>query len=122
MKTEEFTQIYNESRNGANHFVRHWFIRKFQYSDGVEALADLGIYWFLDIAATELPQLIPVGDMGIVHIRVTDGVANLTLELHDGEPPVWSRLGVSTDCPEGDWMFWITNEGERFAMILPSEW
>ena len=122
MKTEEFKRIYNESRNGCNFFVRHWAVRKFQYSDGVQACAECGLQWFLDICATELPQLIRSGDMGIVHLRVTASVANLSMELADNAPPVWTRSHIHTDCPDGDWYFWIANEGVRFAMILPEEY
>ncbi len=121
MKSEEFKRIYHESRSGANHFVRHWAARKFQYSDGVEACAATGLGWFLDICATELPQLIPYGDMGIVFIRAEDGMADLSMELQDDVPPVWQRKDIHTDCPDGTWMFYIVNEGERFAMILPEE-
>jgi hypothetical protein len=46
MKVEEFKRAYNETRNGANLFVRHWANQKFQYSDGVEECADCGLYWF----------------------------------------------------------------------------
>ena len=122
MNSEKFKAIYAEPRNGSNFFVRHWANRKFQFSDGVQDCANCGIAWFLDICATELPKLIPIGDMGIVRIHAKGGVANLTLELHDDEPPVWQRKGVNTDCPDGDWSFWITNEGERFAMVLPEEY
>ena len=121
MKSEEFKRIYNESRNGANHFVRHWAVRKFQYSDGVEDCEGCGLAWFVDICATELPQLIPYGDMGIVYLRALNGIAHLSMEIEDDVPPVWKRLNVRTDCPDGDWMFYIVNEGERFAMILPEE-
>ena len=122
MNIEKFTNIYNESRNGANRFYSHWFVRKFQYSDGVQDLADCGLFWFLDIVATEVAQLAPLGDLGEVHIKVTDGIANLWLSLDDDAPHAWQRPGVSTDCPEGNWMFFLVNEGSRYAFILPSEY
>ena len=36
--------------------------------------------------------------------------------------PVWQRQIGATDAPDGLWVFVLANEGERIAMILPSEW
>lgn len=122
MKTEEFKRAYNESRNGANHFVRHWANRRFQYSDGVESCAAAGLFWFLDVCATELPKLLPVGDLGETHLKVKNGAGHAFLMLDDDAPPVWERKDIHTDCPDGDWVFYIINEQIRIAMILPSEY
>lgn len=121
MKTEEFKRVYSESRNGANHFVYHWANRKFQYSDGVQECAHCGLFWFLDICATEVAGLIPFGEMGETHLKVKDGAGHAFTSLQDDAPPVWERKDIHTDCPDGDWVFLIVNEGHRIAMILPSE-
>jgi hypothetical protein len=122
MKTEEFKRAYNETRNGANLFVRHWANQKFQYSDGVEECADCGLYWFLDALLAEVATLCPLGDLGETHLKVQDGVGHAFLMLRDDAPPAWERKGIRTDCPDGDWVFYLFNEGERIAMILPSEY
>lgn len=122
MNTEAFTKAYYESRNGANFFVRHPLVRKFTYSDGVKDCAEAGTYWLLDIAATELPQLCPVGALGVLTVTAGDNKALLKLELDDGVPPVWTRKLDFTDMPDGVWSFYIVNEGERIAFILPTEY
>jgi hypothetical protein len=122
MDVKAFTQAYYESRNGANYFVRHWAARKFQFSDGVEQCAEAGCMWMIDIAATELPKLIAYGDMGSLLVKAHGGRAVMTLSLADDTPPAWKKDIDITDMPDGDWLFYIVNEGERFAMILPAEY
>lgn len=122
MNTEKFKRAYSETRNGANFFVRHPLVRKFQYSDGVQECADAGCHWMLDIAATELPEHLPLGDLGVLKVHVHKGLASMRLELDDDKPPVWARQSIHTDMPEGPWVFLVVNEGERIAFILPSEY
>ena len=122
MDTAAFLKAYNEGRNGANLFVRHSLARSFQYSDGVRDCAEAGLYWLIDIAATELPQVIPLGDLGILTFKVLGGRGDLKLEIQDDVPPAWERHIDLTDAPDGTWLFYIANEGERFAMILASEY
>lgn len=122
MNTEKFTQIYNESRNGCNHFVRHPLVRFFQYSDGVQDLAEVGCYWLLDIAATELPKVMrKAGELhGILAATVKNGKARLTFGATD-DVNLWTKKIPYTDLPDGTWSFELADEGERFAMILISE-
>ncbi len=122
MDSEKFITTYGESRNGANCFYRHWAVRKFQYSDGVKDCADCGMHWFLDVVATEAPAHLHVGDMGIIEMFVSEGIANIHMTLSDSEPPVWSRRQINTDCPSGAWTFYLAHEGERYALILPTEY
>lgn len=122
MDAQKFTQIYNESRNGCNHFVRHPLVRYFQYSDGVQDLAEVGCYWLLDIAATELPKVMrKAGEPhGILSTIVKNGKARLTFSPTD-ELNLWTKKIPYTDLPDGTWSFELADEGERFAMILISE-
>ncbi len=124
MNTEQFTAAYSESRNGANYFVRHWAARKLQYSDGVESCAEAGIHWLLDIIATEcLKPLTASGTcMGIITARVSDGKADLDMSTEDDTPPAWKRHIDYTDMPDGNWKFYLVDEGERYALILPEEY
>jgi hypothetical protein len=124
MNTEKFTAAYGESRNGANHFVRHWAARSLQYSDGVESCAEAGCFWLLDIIATEaLKPLRASGDgLGIIAVKVADGKADIGMTIEDDAPPVWSRHVDYTDMPPGEWKFFLADEGERFALILPTEY
>jgi hypothetical protein len=124
MNNEAFISAYNESRNGANYFVRHWAARSLQFSDGVEQCAEAGCMWLVDIIATEcLKPLRDSGEvMGFVTAKVADGQADLSLSVRDGEPPAWSRHIDLTDMPDGEWQFFLADEGTRFALILPKEY
>jgi hypothetical protein len=123
MNETAFRNAFNESRNGANFFVRHPLVRSFQYSDGVQEVADAGAHWLLDIAATELPAALRnSGEIqGILEVHVVDGQADLGLNVDDDRPPVWHRHIDFTDMPDGKWLFELVDEGERVAMILLTE-
>lgn len=124
MNVDAFKAAYGESRNGANYFVRHWYVRSFQFSDGVEQCAAAGCFWLIDIIATEcLNPLADSGDnLGILEVKVSRHTADLSLTIGDDEPPIWSRHMDFADMPDGEWKFYLANEGERFALILPSEY
>lgn len=127
---EQFKGIYYESRNGANEFYMHPVNHRFQYSDGVRDLAQLGMHWLLDIAATELPRVMRNHQeiMGILHVQVTDkSEALLRFDFKDEDaavpsPAPWSRTIEYTDLPQGRWIFFIADDGQRVVMILPTEY
>lgn len=123
MDEARFKAAYNESRNGANYFVHHPLVRQFQYSDGVQECAEAGCYWLLDIIATEcLMPLRQSGEpSGIVRVIVQDAKADIELTVTETGPPLWTRHVNLTDMPEGEWVFELVDEGERFAMILLTE-
>ena len=126
MNTQAFIAAYRESRNGANHFVRHPLVRSFIYSDGVQQCAEAGGYWLLDILATELPQqfkLHPDGYLCIVKVTVRDQSATIVGEFQDGDPDPYRRKVDYTDLPEGEWMFYLSDDGDgSITCILPKEW
>lgn len=123
MDEAKFKAAYNESRNGANYFVRHPLVRSFQYSDGVQECAEAGCYWLLDIIATECPKPLRRSEAGVstVYVRVKDSKAKLSLEIGGQRPVLWDREITWTDMPEGEWQFELVDEGERFAFILITE-
>lgn len=123
MDTAKFIATYNETRNGANHFVRHALARTFQYSDGVQACAECGCYWLLDIVATECLKPLRVSGAGaaLFEVTVADGKADLALTVDDHKPAIWNKHIDYTDMPAGKWVFELVDEGSRFAMILSSE-
>jgi hypothetical protein len=124
MNNTAFIAAYGESRNGANCFYRHGLARNFHYSDGVRDCAETGCYWLLDMIATEATtKLRASGDiMGIVEVRVADEAATITMTVADDKPPVWKKRITYTDMLAGVWKFYLTDEGSRFALILPSEY
>ena len=123
MDATKFKLIYNESRNGCNDFYRHPLMRRFQYSDGVKDLADVGCHWLLDILATECPKpLRASGEVsGIVKVAVGKKGARITRTSADDKPPIWKRRIEWTDMPEGEYLFELVDEGERFALVLLTE-
>lgn len=125
MNTEKFIAAYNEPRNGANRLIRHPLVRPFLYSDGVQECAAAGAYWLLDVLATEMPGWIretAVG-MAVVNVSVKDSEALITSERWDGDEDGYRRHVTYTDLPDGEWVFYISDNGDRtFTCILPSEY
>ena len=123
MDTKQFLGAYSESRNGCNFFVRHPLVPVFQYSDGVKDCAEAGMYWLLDIIATEcLKPLRLSGDQqSLVNVAVKNGKCVIALSIEDDAPPLWKRKVAYTDLPDGEYIFELVDEGSRFAMILITE-
>lgn len=125
MNTEKFKAAYGESRNGANQMYFSKMLPGMVYSDGVKDCAEAGIYWLLDIMATECvrPVLDSNRPLGILYVRVTKGATAITLELQDDVPPVWTRNIASTNLPDGKWIFYLGNDGDgKVTVILPTEY
>ena len=124
MDTSTFQSAYAESRNGCNHFIRHPLARNFIYSDGVGQCADAGCHWLLDILGTEFTRPLRESNngFGIIEVLVGQNYAEINLTLHDDQPPAYTRKVEFTDMPDGRWLFYMTDEGEHFSLILPSEY
>lgn len=129
MDTEKFKAAYNESRNGCNQFIRHPLARQFAYTDGVQACAEAGCYWLIDILATELPAEFRkqnnVPSTCVVTVAVAKHKAVIRAEFEDGVV-AWSKKIDMTGMPDGDWQFYIADEGPdtdaRYRCILLSEY
>ena len=126
MNTEKFLSIYSETRNGCNDFYRHPLVPKFAFSDGVRDLADTGVWWLLDIAATEIPAVLKASGehQGTFDVKVKDGRALLLFSVDDGHY-IWKKRIDWTDMPDGKWQFLIANEGQGatpYRMILVKEY
>lgn len=128
MNTEQFLAAYQQSRNGCDHFIRHPLVRSFAYSDGVASCAEAGCYWLLDILATELPtefkKNAATSNSCSVKVAVAGGKATLTGEFVDGVVG-WRKAIEWTDLPEGEWVFYVTDEGggdTRYRCILLTEY
>ena len=124
MNQAEFKRLYDEYRNGANHMVRHPLARNVIYSDGVQEVAETGIYWALDIWATELPKVMRnhAEHMLVITIHVKDSKAHITATGSRDVVMPWSRAIEWTDMPDGDWLFYMADEGDTFSIILPNEY
>ena len=126
MNTEAFINAYNESRNGTDQFHFNPLYRNFLYSDGVKACAEAGCYWLLDILGTELTRsMFETHDsfMCFVSVKVADQRASITGEFEDGDQRPYKREVEYTDLPEGNWVFYVSDDGDgKLRCILPKEY
>ncbi len=104
-----------------------WFFnplyRNMKYTDGIKYFAEkAGAYWFLDIIGTEYhPKT--TGDNPewgyflVIKMEVKDNKAQITVT--DGNETTFkTRIIPYTDCPEGVWKFYLTDN----VLLLPSEY
>lgn len=88
------------------------------YTDGVEFFVEqVGGYWLLDILATEFFELQYKAGFLSPILKVSGNQADLVIE--DGDYNVLQTKHIDfTDCPEGEWRFFFTNN----VILLPSEY
>ena len=124
MDTDKFLAAYSEPRNGVNQMYRHPLVRNFTYSDGVKECAEAGMYWLLDVVATEALKPLAQTEyfQGVVALKVVGSRAIVELRVEDDAPPIWAKPIEYTDAPEGEWKFLLANGGDAFNMILLSEY
>lgn len=115
LKQEDLHQF-----TGTETWYRHALVRAMLYTEGVKYFAESagnGAYWFLDIVATELMPLLK--EHPFIHIVLKSAGIWAALVAGDGNNNgIYQRLIESTDCPEGDWHFYLTNN----VLLLPSEY
>ena len=104
---------------GTEHYYKHNF-GGMLYTDGVKYFAEKaggGAYWFLDIVSTELMRLAAEEGFLSIHLFAKNGKAKLSAD--DGNDNIlWTKNIDFTDCPDGDWMFFLTDK----VMMIPSEY
>jgi hypothetical protein len=127
MNMEKFLKAYNEPRNGANQMIRHPLVRNMLFSDGVQDCVAAGMYWMLDIVATEgcahLKRKFEDSYTMLITFKVNaNGNATLTGEVVDDDPAPWVRNVDWTDCAQGEWKFYLAWDGQWFALILLTEY
>lgn len=103
---------------GTEHWYRHPLNRSCLYTDGAKTFATMaGAYWFLDIMATEVVTRQHEHEFIAVTLAVADSKATITAD--DGNGNVfWTRAIEFTDCPQGDWKFYVMNK----TVLVPSEY
>jgi hypothetical protein len=103
---------------GSEFWYRHPLVRTFIYTDGVQMFAEMaGAYWFLDIVATEVFPFQRKEEFIVVMLAVTGSTARINAEDGNGRE-FWHRDIAFTDCPEGDWKFFLVNN----TFLVPSEY
>jgi hypothetical protein len=114
-----------EHFTGTEHYYRHALARGVVYTDGVKYFADkAGAYWLLDIVATELPKFVLKHRIIFVTCSVKSGKAKLSANADAGKSNLWERDINFTDCPEGDWLFYMAGGGDahQVVILLPTEY
>jgi hypothetical protein len=103
---------------GSEHWYRHPLVRSCLYTDGVQTFAEMaGAYWFLDIVATEVLPFQKRQEFILVTMTVTGSAARIVADDGNGKS-FWSRDIDFTDCPEGEWKFYVINN----TVLVPSEY
>lgn len=105
---------------GTENWYQHPLNRNWAITDGVKYFADNagnGAYWLLDILVTEPEILKQARDFAAITLSVKASKADLVVT--DGnEKEVFRRHIEYTDCPEGDWKFFMYHG----VILLTSEY
>lgn len=115
-------ELKHELKNftGTETWWRHNLNRAMTYTDGVKFFAENaggGAYWFLDVVATEVFPLLKDEEFILVVLHSFDDKALLFADDGNGNK-LWQRDIEYTDCPEGVWKFYLTDN----VLLLPSEY
>lgn len=105
---------------GADEMHRHSLVRGMLYTPGVMHFADEagnGAHWFVDIVATEFMPLLSEEDFLVITLDVQGSAAMITVDDGNGND-LRTKAIEFTDCPEGEWKFYLTNN----TLLLPSEY
>jgi hypothetical protein len=98
--------------------------RAVTYTDGAKYFADkAGAHWLIDIISTELPG--HANREGFLHIKMTVADSKAAIAADDGNGKiVWTRDIDWTDCPEGEWRFYMAPGGPEgtTVIMLPQEY
>ena len=126
MQMQRFLDAYGDVRNGADFMVRHPLVRHFLYSSGVQECAEAGLYWLLDVIGTEgvdyMRKRVHESNFMIIYFDVKDSKATIKGAMSDSDPTEWMSEVAWTDCEDGNWTFYMQYDGQKYALILPSEY
>lgn len=103
---------------GISQWYRHGLNRKLLLTEGALDFAQkAGGFWFIDIIAFEVFQLQKTEEFLAICLDVREGAADI--RVTDGnENPLYKRKIHFTDCPTGQWFFYLNNN----VLMLPSEY
>ena len=111
MELNQFTGTENYHRSCM-------FVPKMVHTDGVEYFCrEASAYWFLDIVATEVFPLLKDEPFISLVLQVKNGSANIFI-CNGNEETLETRTISFTDCPEGEYSFFLTDN----VLMLTSEY
>lgn len=104
--TKEELSLCMRHATGTMHYYKH-FLAPFNYTDGVKLFADKAeAYWFIDIVASILKKIYKRYFVSVT-LTVKDEEADFV--VLDNNKVVYKQHISYTDCPEGVWKFYYTN-------------
>lgn len=107
---------------GTENYFYNPLYRKLKYTDGVQFFAlnaGNGALWFLDIIGTEVHPLAKKKGEEFTHVKLKSAGGKADITADDGNGNIfWQRHIEYTDCPEGEWGFYLTDD----VLLLPSEY
>jgi len=103
---------------GTTKYHRSSIFSPLVHTDGVEAFCDQAhAYWFLDIASTEIQELLDREYFLGIKLIVIDGQAQI--QVTDGDENEMLVKDIAfTDCPNGVYEFFMTDN----VLMLTSEY
>jgi len=113
---------------GTEQWYRHDLNKRMLYTDGVRYFAknggEIGAYWLLDKTALEICPLLDRTNQAFDVVSV---IVNLDhsadIIVTDGNEGQLLRLDINfTDLQNGEWRFYLIEEGDHRVMLLPSEY
>jgi hypothetical protein len=109
----ELAQFY-----GTSGYYQHWLRGGLLYTDGVAHFVQrIGGYWFIDIVAFQLFAIQKNKPFLSVVMSVDAGRA--VINVTDGNYKQVKKIDVDvTDCPPGEWKFYLTDN----VLLLTSEY
>ena len=113
---------------GTEQWYRHPLNKRMLYTDGIRYFAknggEIGAYWLLDKTALEICPLLDRTNQAFDVVSV---IVNLDhsadIIVTDGNEEPLLRLDINfTDLQNGEWRFYLIEDGDHRVMLLPSEY
>jgi hypothetical protein len=111
-----------EQFTGTEQYYRPSLFSSMRVTDGVKYFIDqAGAYWFTDIVATEIMPKFKKYDFVTVQLVALDSEAKIVAYDGDNKRIFLKKIGY-TDCPDGEYNFFMQDGGNFVVMMLPSEY
>lgn len=113
---------------GTEQWYRHPLNRRMLYTDGVQYLAEnggqQGAYWVLDKVALEICPLLDSKKQafGAVSLTVNPDQTAVMIVTDGNDQLLLRREMRYTDLQNGEWRFYLIEEGDHRVLLLPSEY
>lgn len=105
---------------GTENYYSHPLASRMLCTDGVRFFAENaggGAHWWLDIVATEVFPLLQVEPFIVTSLVAQDNKAYL-FATDGNDNVIWERKIDFTDCPDGEWKFFLVDN----VLMIPSEY